>query len=62
MKILTLHCDYITFKPLKKALRSIEDLSEKDQEEKKVKDPLVVFMAVEKGDSDKEFKEMIVAV
>jgi len=49
MKILTLHVDYIKFKPLKKALKSIPDL--KDKKEKSVKDALVVLTAVEKGDS-----------
>lgn len=62
MKILTLHCDYITFKSLKKALKSIKDLSEKDKKEKTVKEPLVVLMAVEQGDSEKEFKEMLESV
>jgi threonyl-tRNA synthetase len=51
MKILTLHTDYIKFKPLKKALKSIKDLSDKDKKEKSVKDALVVLTAVEKGDS-----------
>jgi len=50
MKILLLHCDYIKFKPLKKALRKIEDL--KDKEEKKVNECLVVLSAVEKEDSN----------
>ncbi len=50
MKILLLHCDYIKFKPLKKALKKIEDL--KDKEEKKVDECLVVLSAVEKSDSD----------
>lgn len=50
MKILTLHCDYIRFKPLKKALKSAE--LEKDQEkEKKVEECLVVLTAVESGDT-----------
>ncbi|MFH1152088.1 MAG: threonyl-tRNA synthetase editing domain-containing protein, partial [Nanoarchaeota archaeon] len=50
MKILLLHCDYIRFKPLKKALKNIGDL--KDKEEKKVEECLVVLTAVEKTDSD----------
>ncbi len=50
MKILLLHCDYIKFKPLKKALKKIEDL--KDKSEKKVDECLVVLSAVEKSDSD----------
>ena len=54
MKILSLHCDYIKFKPLKKALRSIEELSEEDKKEKEVKEVLVVLTAVEKGDVSAE--------
>jgi len=49
MKILSLHCDYIKFKPLKKALKNPEEI--KDKEEKKVKEALVILTAVEKGDS-----------
>ena len=52
MKILLLHCDYIKFKPLKKALKSVEPLSEKEKEEKKVEEALVVLTAVEKQDKD----------
>ncbi|HJX50151.1 MAG TPA: threonine--tRNA ligase [Candidatus Nanoarchaeia archaeon] len=52
MKILTLHVDYIKFKPLKKALKSIADLSEKDKKEQEVKEALVVLTAVEKTDAD----------
>src|SRR3989344_7570186 len=62
MKILTLHCDYIRFKPLKKALKSAEELSLKDKEEKNVKDHLVILTAVEKGDNDQTLKEMIEAI
>ena len=52
MKILALHCDYIKFKPLKKALRSVEPLSEKEKQGGNVKEALVILTAVEKGDSD----------
>jgi len=52
MKILLLHTDYIKFKPLKKALRSLEELPEKDMKEQVVKEPLVVLTAVEKWDTD----------
>jgi threonyl-tRNA synthetase len=52
MKILLLHTDYIKFKPLKKALKTIEELSEKEKEEKSVKEALVVMIAVEKQDGD----------
>lgn len=50
MKILSLHCDYIKFKPLKKALRDVEPLSEKEKKEIEIKEALVVFTAVEKSD------------
>jgi len=54
MKILTLHTDYIKFKPLKKALKNIADLSEKEKKESIVNNALVVLTAVEKGDADVE--------
>ncbi|MFC1710887.1 threonine--tRNA ligase [Nanoarchaeota archaeon] len=52
MKILLLHVDYIKYKPLKKALKSVEALSEADKKGKSVKEALVVLTAVEKTDSD----------
>ncbi len=53
MKILLLHCDFIKFKALKKALKSAKDLSENEKKEMNVKDdPLVVLSAVEKGDEN----------
>ncbi len=48
MKILSLHCDYIKFKPLKKALKNPEAI--KNKKEKKVEEVLIVFTAVEKQD------------
>ncbi len=62
MKIITLHCDYIKFKPLKKAIKSVLDLTEIEKEEKEIKEALVVLTAVEKGDSDSEVKDLIEAV
>lgn len=50
MKILSLHCDYIKFKPIKKALKKPEELSEERKKETKVENPLVVMIAVEKQD------------
>lgn len=52
MKILSLHVDYINFKPLKKALKSIEDLPEKDKKGGKAEEALVVLTAVEKIDDN----------
>jgi len=60
MKIITLHCDYIKFKPLKKAIREPEELKEKG--EICVKEPLVVLTAVEKGDNDKTVAQLVDAV
>jgi len=50
MKILSLHCDYIKFKPLKKALKQPEELTEKQKQEIKVDEPLVIMAAIEKQD------------
>ncbi len=50
MKILSLHCDYIKFKPLKKAIKDSQELSEEQKKEVEVKDPLGIFVAVEKSD------------
>jgi len=52
MKILSLHCDYIKFKPLKKALRQPEQLTEKQKQEIKVEEPLVIMAAIEKQDKE----------
>src|SRR3989338_11053725 len=62
MKILTLHCDYVKFKPLKKALKDVEELSAKDKEEHEVKECLLVLTSIEQGDSEKEIKQLIEAV
>jgi len=59
MKLLFLHCDYIKFKPLKKALKSAGELSENEKKEQEVKECLVVLTAVEKGDSVKNVKDLI---
>ncbi|MFA4953324.1 MAG: threonine--tRNA ligase [Candidatus Pacearchaeota archaeon] len=52
MKTLNLHVDYIKFKPLKKALKSVDELSEKEKKGGEVKDALAVLTAVEKTDTD----------
>ncbi len=60
MKILSLHCDYIKFQALKKALKEPEELSEADKKEKTVKEALVILTAVENGDNNsKELVENI---
>ena len=60
MRIITLHCDYIKFKPLKKAINKAEEL--KDKGETQVKEPLVVLIAVEKGDDHDSVRQLIEAV
>jgi len=60
MRIITLHCDYIKFKPLKKAIKQPEEIKEK--EEKEMRECLVVLTAVEKGDNDRVVKELIEAI
>ncbi len=52
MKILLLHCDYIKFKPLKKAIKNIGDLSDEEKKGAEIRDALVVLTAVEKIDTD----------
>ncbi|MCR4285216.1 MAG: threonine--tRNA ligase [archaeon] len=51
MKTLNLHCDYIRFKALKKALKSVDEIAPGQKLEGSSKDCLVVMVAVEKGDS-----------
>ncbi len=62
MKILTIHADYLKFKPLKQAIKEAEEASKKETD---VKECLVVFTAVEQGDEkdpkilvDNLFKEV----
>lgn len=57
MKILSLHCDYIKFKPVKPALKSAT-LEKGEEKEIEVKEPLVIFTAIEKEDeTSKEILE-----
>ncbi len=51
MKTLNLHCDYIKFKGLKKALKKIDEIAPSQELEGSSKDCLVVMTAVESGDS-----------
>jgi len=54
MKFLSLHVDCIKFKPLKKALKQAQALSEKEKKGGEVKEALAVLTAVEKGDRNAE--------
>ena len=59
MKIISLHCDYIKFKPLKKALKQPENLTEERKKEIKIDECLVILTAVEKNDSLVLVKELV---
>ncbi len=54
MKILSLHCDYIKFKPLKKAIKNPQELTKEQEKGKEVKEVLVILTAVEKIDESNE--------
>jgi len=59
MKLLCLHVDYVEWEGLKKALKSMDDLSPKDLKKTKVEDALLVLTAVEKGDSSGAAEEYV---
>lgn len=59
MKILSLHCDYIKFKPLKKALKQPESLNKAQEKQKEIKECLVIFTAVEKQDTPEITKKLV---
>ena len=54
MKILSLHCDYIRFKPIKKAIKNPQELTKEQEKSKEVKEVLVILTAVEKVDESNE--------
>ncbi len=60
MKILTLHCDYIRYQAVKKALKDAEELPDLEMHE--VKEPLVVLTSIEQGDDEDTVKQLIEAV
>ncbi|MDD5193619.1 MAG: threonine--tRNA ligase [Candidatus Nanoarchaeia archaeon] len=67
MKILSLHCDYIKFKPVKKAIKEPEELDKKREQLTEVKEPLVILTAVEKQDEAnpsiiKDYIENIISI
>ncbi len=59
MKILSLHVDYIKFRALKKALKEPEKLTEEEKKEKEVREALVIFVAVEKSDSNLAAEKLV---
>ncbi|MEM4254700.1 MAG: threonine--tRNA ligase [Candidatus Norongarragalinales archaeon] len=50
MRILELHCDYVRFKPVSKALKSIGELSEEEKKGLEMKNVLLVMSSFEVGD------------
>jgi len=58
MKTLNLHCDYIKFKALKKAIKSIDELAPNQNLKAESKECLVVLIAIEKGDSAKTIPKL----
>lgn len=48
MRILTIHADFIEFRPLTKAIKAAEDVA---VEKRRIEDCLVVFTAIEAGDT-----------
>ena len=51
MRFISLHCDYIKFKPVKKAIKEPEHLSKEREKGEEIKEVLVILTAVESGDS-----------
>ncbi|MFH1056522.1 MAG: threonine--tRNA ligase [Candidatus Micrarchaeota archaeon] len=51
MRILELHCDYVRFKPVSKALKTIGELSEEEKQGLEMKNVLLVWSSFEVGDN-----------
>jgi len=62
MKTLNLHCDYIKFEALKKALKSVDEIAPGQKLEGEAKECLVVMIAVEKGDSKTTISELVKSI
>ena len=60
MRIITLHCDFIKFKAVKKAIKEPEQ--DINKEEQTIKDPLVVLTAVEKGDTENQVNQLVESI
>lgn len=56
MRILQLHCDYVEYTPVKKEIKSAEDLS---PESKRLEEVVVAFVAVEESDNSTVAKKAI---
>jgi len=62
MKILNLHCDYIRFKALKKALKDVDEIAPDQVLEGESKDCLAVLVAVEKGDGKESADKLVESI
>ncbi len=62
MKILTLHCDYIRFKAVKKAFKDAPEISEDEKKQHEVKECLVVLTSIEQGDNEETVKQLVEAI
>jgi threonyl-tRNA synthetase len=62
MKTLNLHCDYIKFKALKKALKNIDDIAPNQILEGETQECLVVLIAVEKSDTKESIPQLIESI
>ena len=51
MRILELHCDYVRFKPVSKALKTIGELSEEEKKGLEMKNVMLVMSSFEVGDN-----------
>ncbi len=60
MKILLLHCDYVSYKPKKVAIKKgADEVTTEDLEGKRIEEVLAVFTSIEQGDSDKEIEDIV---
>ena len=59
MRILQLHCDYVEYTPVKKEIRSAEEL---DPQSKRLEEVIVAFVAVEESDNVDVAKRAIVEI
>ncbi|MCH7850254.1 MAG: threonine--tRNA ligase [Nanoarchaeota archaeon] len=62
MKTLNLHCDYIKFKALKKALKTVDEIAPNQNLEGEATECLVVLTAIEKGDNEQAVENMVESI
>ncbi len=59
MRILQLHCDYIEFTPIKREIKSAEEI---DPQSKRFEEIVVAFIAVEEGDNTDVAKKAMIEI